>query len=129
METSQLQSSSGMGRSVRTMAILLILSILALLSPGCQWFLRPNVPLGVEKRTLDDGSIEIIVTGRASENAIKKDSVAMKQTTSREAARLQLEAELQFGDYPNHKERFELQSEEFLYDFEYCRIKGIYKKK
>lgn len=95
----------------------------------CKRFFQPEIPTGIERRLLADGNLEIISTGKASKNAIEKDSVAMKQTTSREAARLILEAELQNGNYPGHKERFEIQSVEFLYDFEYCIIKGKYKKK
>ena len=96
---------------------------------SCKTFFRPEIPTGIERHVLENGNMELIVTGRASKNAIDKDSTAMKQTTSREAARLLLEAELQSGSYPDHKERFEIQSVEFLYDFEYCRMKGTYKKK
>ena len=107
------------------MVSVLILSLVAF--SGCKSFFQPDIPTGVEKRTLDNGNLELIVTGKASNLAIDKDSVAMKQTTSREAARLLLEVELQSGNYPGHKERFEIQSVEFLYDFEYCIIKGTYK--
>ena len=110
--------------------ILLLFLVLASLNlPGCKSFFRPEIPTGVERRVLSDGSLELVVTGQASKLALEKDSVAMKQTTSREAARLLLEVELQSGNYPGHKERFEIQSVEFLYDFEYCIIKGKYKKK
>ena len=113
------------GRTVALLATVLLLCS----AVGCfRWF-RPEVPLGVERKVLENGNIEITVTGKASKKAIEEDSVAMKQTTSREACRLQLTAELQTGDYPEHKERFEIQSVEFLYDFEYCIMKGTYRKK
>ncbi|MCB1165598.1 MAG: hypothetical protein KDK33_05575 [Leptospiraceae bacterium] len=95
---------------------------------GCPLFPPEPLPTGVQTRILDDGSIELIVTGRASSNAIDKDSTAMKQTTSREAARLLLEAELQSGRYPDHGKRFTVSTVEFEREFEYCIMKGIYKK-
>ncbi|MBR30491.1 MAG: hypothetical protein CMN77_04210 [Spirochaetaceae bacterium] len=110
-------------------SFLVFLAIASVNLAGCKSFFRPEIPTGVERRVLTDGSLELVVTGQASKLALAKDSVAMKQTTSREAARLLLEAELQSGNYPGHKERFEIQSVEFLYDFEYCIIKGKYKKK
>ena len=111
-------------------AVTLVATALLLISAaGCFGWYQPDLPVGVERKVLENGNIEITVTGKASKKAIEEDSVAMKQTTSREACRLQLAAELQTGDYPEHKERFEIQSVEFLYDFEYCIMKGTYRKK
>jgi len=87
---------------------------------------RDMIPTGVETRRLEGGSIEIRVTARASQNALEKNSAAMKMDTCREAAGKMLALELKKEIYVNTAANYKTGSVDFMNDFEYCRINGIY---
>lgn len=87
---------------------------------------RRFLPTGVETVTQPGGVIQIIVTSRASAEAINKNMAAMKQTTSREAALNMLSAELKKSDYRNTRTNYRTVDLDFLENFEYCRITGEY---
>ncbi len=85
-----------------------------------------RVPTGVERFDGADGSIRLVATGMASARAIEQDDAAMLQTTSREAARLLLLAELEKPVYSKLKGLFEMQDAEFIDRGRYCRLTTMY---
>ncbi|MBI3395086.1 MAG: hypothetical protein HY042_04560 [Spirochaetia bacterium] len=95
------------------------LALIFLLGPLCQGPARQSYPTGVERREIP-GGVLITATGRASANAIEKNSGAMMTTTSREAARLLLEHELGKSEYKGGT--ITQKGAEFLADGEYCRL-------
>ncbi len=87
---------------------------------------KKKVPTGVI-RIDDQNRIILISTGKASENAIQKDSISMKESTSREAAMLLLKIELSKKEYENIRNQFQIESIEFLENKEYCKITATYR--
>lgn len=93
-----------------------------------------SIQHGVVKEKNKDGTIDITVTGLASQNAIEKDSIAMKQTTSRSAAELTLMAEVKNTLEPNDskqnhrmllKKHFKESDSYHLDRGKYFRIEGV----
>jgi|YNPMSStandDraft_2_1061718.scaffolds.fasta_scaffold11057_4 hypothetical protein len=70
--------------------------------------------------------IIFISTGKASENAIKKDIRVIKETASKEAARLLLENELNKNQYRTIRDKVKITYIEFINDGEYCKITAEY---
>ncbi len=108
----------------------LLLSILFSMVPmltSCVSGYSERIPTGVQRLDAPDGTIRLVATAMASANSIEKDSTAMMQTTSREAARLMLVAELDRPQYARIKDRFEMNEAEFLDRGRYCRMIAVYR--
>ncbi|EHQ05073.1 hypothetical protein [Leptonema illini] len=115
---------------MRLLTNLLVLSItLSMVSTlvSCVSGYSERIPTGVQRLDAPDGTIRLVATAMASANSIEKDSTAMMQTTSREAARLMLVAELDRPQYARIKDRFEMNEAEFLDRGRYCRMIAVYR--
>jgi len=83
----------------------------------------------IKKEKRADGNIELIVVGKASPNALRKNKAAMKMATSREAAELLINNELRnLGAKSTAMARLRFKKLEmnFLRGGAYCRIRGVY---
>ena len=87
---------------------------------------KEAIPTGVFKQELEDGTVRLKVTGRASPNAIEKGLLVMKRTTSREAARLMLEQALEKLRMEHPGGDFQEGETGFLEQGEYCTILGVF---
>jgi hypothetical protein len=87
---------------------------------------KERIQTGVEIFRYNDGKIVLIATGKASQYSINKNNSSMMQTTSREAANLLLENELQKSEYKNLKNKFKITYIEFINNGEYCKITAEY---
>ncbi|GIX41160.1 MAG: hypothetical protein KatS3mg129_0893 [Leptospiraceae bacterium] len=88
--------------------------------------IKDRIPTGIEKYYQSNGKIVLIATAKASKNAIEKNSTAMMQATSKEAATLLLKNELQKSEYQNIKNKFKITYVEFINNGEYCKITAEY---
>ena len=86
---------------------------------------KEKIITGVEVYT-QENRIIFISTGKASENAIRKDIRVLKETTSKEAARLLLESELSKDQYHTIRDKVKITYIEFINDGEYCKITAEY---
>lgn len=88
-----------------------------------------RLPTGVERiDSVEKKTIQLVATGMASKNAIDKDSTAMMQTTSCEAARLLLNAELEKPEYSKIRDKFDTPQTLIIDRGLYCRLFTTYSK-
>ncbi|MBW7859059.1 MAG: hypothetical protein H3C43_12385 [Leptonema sp. (in: Bacteria)] len=88
-----------------------------------------RLPTGVERfDSPDRKTIQLVATGMASKHAIDKDSTAMMQSTSCEAARLLLKAELEKTEYLQIKNDFDTPETSIIDRGMYCRLSTKYSK-
>lgn len=118
----------GMLGVIGTLGIFGMLSMFVMLGlTACVTSPLQRMATGVERFDSTDGSIRLVATAMASDNAISKDSAAMMQATSKEAARLLLVAEMERPQYARLKEKFEITDAEFIDRGRYCRLVAVYR--
>ena len=81
-----------------------------------------RLPTGLEIEKKSEAHILFHATARASQASIDKESNAMKQTTSKDAAMLMIRAELQKKEYDGKRQLLDIVNVDFLEDNEYCKI-------
>ena len=105
-----------------------IMAVLAI-SPmilSCKLAGTKEPAVGIQKTPIKDGSTEILVTARASDNAVQKDSPAMMRSTSCRAARDLLSHELQKKEYKSLSTNFASIGVNLILKGKYCQILSVY---
>ncbi|MBX7057242.1 MAG: hypothetical protein K1X75_04205 [Leptospirales bacterium] len=83
-------------------------------------------PLGLSVQRGDNGDLILRATARASSEAIDSGSLARKQVSACEAARVLLERELRSEQYHSVRQNFAVGGVFLLQANEYCSIVGLY---
>lgn len=86
---------------------------------------KERIATGIQRYD-NNGQIVLISIAKASTLALEKDIKVMKENTSREAAEILLQYELNKKEYSKIKDKFKIISTEFINDGEYCKITAIY---
>lgn len=88
---------------------------------------REPIPTGITLIEYPGGKVGITSTAQASKGTIEEGNSIAMRTTSCDAARLLLKAELQKKSYRSVTRNFKQDARtEFIYDGEYCRLRGLY---
>lgn len=90
----------------------------------CQEPVAERIPTGMQVTDQPDGSLTLVATVRASDNAIEKDLVVMKRSTCLEGARLLIASELK--DRGLNANLLRRDGAEPLRGWEYCRVTATY---
>ncbi|MCE9597327.1 MAG: hypothetical protein K8S54_05100 [Spirochaetia bacterium] len=88
---------------------------------------RDPIPTGITLIEYAGGKVGITSTAQASRSTIESENSVTMRNTSCEAARLLLKAELKKSVYKSVSRNFKQDARtEFIYDGEYCRLRGLY---
>lgn len=87
---------------------------------------KEPVPTGVTQQDLGGGKFRITATARAEEGTIRSGNPGAMQSTSCDAAKILLTAELKKPGFKNVRQNFRETGVELIYAGEYCRRTGLY---
>ncbi|MBL8019366.1 MAG: hypothetical protein JNM27_06855 [Leptospirales bacterium] len=117
--------TSGQGRPRRSLFLSSVcMALLAFVACGKA---RDPIPTGITLTDYPGGKVGITSTAQAAQRTIDEQNPIMMRNTSCEAARLLMKAELKKPGYKSVTKNFKQDPRtEFIYDGEYCRIRGLY---